>query len=747
VFLLALLLLAQPADTTRLPERGQTAADSSRRDIIYYGGKRVIFFAKSEEVVLLDSAWVRYREMSVYSDSIHYDVKKHVLTAHRDVLFNAGSENITGALLEYDVDSRKGMMRTARTAVENGFFRADEVWLVRERVMDARRASYTTCDREHPHYVFYGPRVKLLMDDVAIAEPMVFKVGSVPLLAAPFWMVPVASKRRSGLLPFKVGNSSTEGLYSKNLAYYWVINDYSDMTFYGDVMTKMGLQGRVEGVCIVNPYADVRLNGSYIREWTTQRQRYSMVADASSQRFLFGSEFNGTADIMSDQSYVPDYSEEQIDWLKPDLFSYGQITRDLKRIGSVSVIAQQKTEFTRHQRWADLPSVRLSLTQRPLFAGWGLSPSASFLHHTQAWLDSANARNTAEQRDIEGRASLGLSGPAYTLGPLGVATLSEQMGLTEARSFYHDSLKDSLTRQRRVTNSAGANMDQRFLGTVSLTEGVSVAHSDNLRDTVPVAVSYAGNLNGRVTLFRVYSVEALGMHGLMHKVDPSAGLSYVPKVDSGPLFGRPHFLDPSDARVNLGLNNAFQAKVDTLRTKRDLGSVNFSSAYDLLTKRLSPLLGTASTQPLQSTNLSLTIDASAGLDLETLRLRKDWSVNTAFSWSRMGTDTLTKLERGFRLSLNHAFGADSLNMLKGTAAFALAGWKLDLTGFGYNFARNQLTDYGILVTRDLHCWEAVGKLQKLGKKWSYDFELRIKKLPDLKLGKSTFGSLLPKIGE
>jgi len=111
----------------------------------------------------------------------------------------------------------------------------------------------------------------------------------------------------------------------------------------------------------------------------------------------------------------------------------------------------------------------------------------------------------------------------------------------------------------------------------------------------------------------------------------------------------------------------------------------------------------------------------------------------------MGIDTVTKLERGFRLSLNHAFGADSLNMLKGTAAFALAGWKLDLTGLGYNFARNQLTDYGIMVTRDLHCWEAIGKLQKLGTKWSYDFELRIKKLPDLKLGKSTFGSLLPKI--
>ena len=230
MLLLALLLIAQPADTT--------AADSSRRDIVYYGGKRVIFFAKTEEVVLLDSAWVRYRDMSVYSDSIHYDVKRHQLSAHADVLFTSGSENITGNLLIYDVDSRKGMMRTAYTKVENGFFRANEAWLVRERVMDARGGSFTTCDRDRPHYVFYGPRVKLLMDDVAITEPVLFKLFNTPVLAAPFWMVPVASKRRSGLMPFKIGNSSTEGLYSKNLAYYWVINDYSDMTFYADVMTN-----------------------------------------------------------------------------------------------------------------------------------------------------------------------------------------------------------------------------------------------------------------------------------------------------------------------------------------------------------------------------------------------------------------------------------------------------------------------------------------------------------------------------
>jgi len=760
VLLLALLLIAQPADTTARDTvaADTTKADSAGRDVIYYGGKRVIFYAKNEEVVLIDSAWVRYRAMSVHSDSIHYDIKKHQLSAYADVLFTSGSENITGELLRYDIDSRKGMMRTAYTKVESGFFRADEIWLVRERVMDARSASYTTCDHEHPHYVFYGPRVKLFMDDVAIAEPMVFKLFNTPVLAAPFWMVPVASKRRSGLLPFKIGNSQTEGLYSKNLAYYWVINDYSDVTLYADVMTKKGLQGRIEGVYIVDPFAQGNINGSYINEWDTRRRRYSVSAVHRSERFLFDSELDGKLDLMSDATYVPDYSEDQLEWLKPDIFSYGQISRSLRRVGSITVLAQQKTEFARHTRWADLPSVRLSVAQRPLFAGWNLSPSASFLHHTADTLDTTNTLVLARTRDLLGRTAVGISSPAYTIGSLGSATISERLTFSEGRSYHNGDLDES---PRSLSSGLAANMDQRFLGTFGLTEAIALNQSDNLRDTVPVDVAYVGSVTSRAVFYRVFSVTAFGMHGLLHTATPTAGLAYEPKVDSGPLFGRPHLLDPQVARVNLGFGNSFQAKVDTAGTKRDLGSVNFSSSYDLKNdsshssplKRLSPLLGTVSIDPLQGSNLNLSIDASAGFDFGSLDLSKNYSIATTFNLNRIGFDS-TRAERGFQFGFSHTFrqtptsdtSVQTAHMVTGTAAIAIPGWKLSLTDFGYNFTQKQVTNYGLLLTKDLHCWEAFAKLQKLGTRWSYDFEVRIKKLPALKIGKGTFGSLLPKIG-
>jgi hypothetical protein len=525
------------------------------------------------------------------------------------------------------------------------------------------------------------------------------------------------------------------------------------MTFYADVMTKRGIQSRAEAVYVVTPFAQGNINGSYINEWDTQRRRYSVSAQHRSDRFLFDSQFDGKLDLMSDVTYVPDYSEDQLEWLKPDLFSYGQISRSLRSLGSITVLAQQKTDFASHTRWADLPLVRLSFTQRPLFAGWNLSPSASFAHHTQDYLDSTNTTDTAQTRDLTGNAGVGFSSPVYRIGPLGTATVAERLAFSEGRAYYNDSLSKS---PRSITSGLTANMDQRFMGTLGLTEAIALTQSDNLRDTLPVGVAYTGNITGRAIFYRVFSTTAFGMRGLLHTATPTAGLAYEPKVDSGPLLGRPRLLDPKTARVNLGFGNSFQAKVDSAGTKRDLGTIGFSTSYNLLDtaprplNRLSPLIGTLSVDPLHGTNLNLSIDASAGFDFDSLDFSKNYSIATTFNMNRIGLDS-ARAERGFQIGLNHTYshaaGGYAAHMITATAAVAIPGWKLTLSDFGYNFAAKQVTNYGLLLTKDLHCWEAFAKLQKLGTRWSYDFEVRIKKLPDLKIGKGTFGSLLPQIGQ
>ncbi len=738
MLILLLALVSQGPVTSTLP------TDSAGTDIVYYGGKQVTFLAKQEKVILLDSAWVRYRGMTVYADSIHYDIKLHRLTARGDVLFSSSTggrtENITGIELGYDIDTRKGMMRTARTAVENGFFFAGEVWLVRERVLNARGGSYTTCEYEHPHYAFYGPKVRLLMDDVAIARPVLFKLFGVPILAAPFWLVPIASQRKSGLLPFKVGSSSTEGFFAKNIAYYWVINDYSDLTLFADVMTKKGVQFRTEGIYIVRPYATGSVVAGFINEWDTKKRRYSVNAQHQSQRFLFGSEFAGQLDLVSDASYVSDYSEEKLDWLKPNSYSSGRLSRRLGRIGSLSISAARDVDFLRGFRYYELPSARLSFSAVPLGGGWNAGPSISAANRVETYSSDSLGRDTSEITRRSAGAGLSISSPQYQLGRVTSLAVADNIGLGFTQTSRNPGVRDSAL---SLSHNLSLSTQQTFLNTGILTQSVSLNQNDNLTDTLATTAGYSAALSAQVRLFRVFAAHGLGLHGLLHTVTPSASISYSPRVLPGGIFGRPQFgwIDSAQTSITAALRNTFQAKTDTAGTKLDLGYLDFTSGYDVIGRRPNPVRIGLGFRPLQRADLQLAVDANAGFVLDSLKPTQDYNIITSFNWNRLTTDSARR-ERGLALGLNHTL-APAANMLTASASLAGFGWKLSIGSLGYNFTTRQFANYDISLWRDLHCWEAIFTYRKLGARWDYDFLVRIKKLPDIRFGRSTFGSLLP----
>lgn len=728
-------------------------------DTVFYGGKLVRFYSRTEEVVLLDSAWVRYRDMTVYSDSIHYHVGKHRLTATGDVLFVSGEQNVTGSLLQYDIDTRKGWMRQARTRVENGFFWARELWLVKERVLHARTGYYTTCDHYPPHYYFLGPRTKLLMNDVAIAEPVVLKIFGMPVLAAPFWLVPVSEKRKSGLMSFKVGNAKDQGLYAKNLAYYWVINDYADATFYCDIMTRKGIQPRLEAVYIVNPYARGSLQGSFIQEWDTRRRRYSVNA-AHNSRFFLGSELATKVDYISDRSYAPDYAEERLEWLKQDVLSYAELVRNFGRTARSSARIEYQNDFARHRRFISLPSARVSFSARPLAGGWTASPSISATNLISVYSDSLG-NDTATVVSRNGRTGLGISSPQYSLAQLGNLSLSCELSLAEMRS-WRNSLVASASRPAML----GFNLQtsQKLAGSFQFYEDLNFSRADNLIDSTAAPPDYSASLSSSFSVFRIYALEALGLYGVLHTARPMIRARYSPQVTSSGFFGRLTPLSPAAAAIDLALDNGFEAKTGKEKSKFDLGRLNLHTNYDLLTGKLTPLRADVAVTPLSFVSgLQLQINAGTSLNFATRRMDEDYSFLATLSWNRTvswGRAQLSPASRkesltgppdsspaprpgmDFGVGLNYVLTRTS-NMLTGNINISFPGWRFAVGSFGYNLATGQLTDYSLTIWKDLHCWEAIGELRRLGNRWTYDFQVRIKLLQDVRFSKSMFGAFLP----
>ncbi|MFO7639434.1 MAG: putative LPS assembly protein LptD [bacterium] len=750
--LLALLLIVQPA----------TSPDSTAADTVFYGGLLVRFLPRSEEVVLLDSAWVRYREMTVYGDSIHFGIEEQRLTASGDVLFTSGDLNVDGTMLQYDLDERKGMIRTARTEIESGFFRADEIWLVEENVINARRSLYTTCEKDPPHYAFHGPRAKLLVDDLVIVEPVVFRAFDIPLLAAPFWLVPVASRRTSGLLPFKVGQSSLQGWYASDLGYYWAFSEYADATFYCDVMTKKGIQPRFQGIYVVNPFARGNVNASYINEWDTRTTRYSVNARHDS-RFFFGSDLSAAADIISDARYIPEYGEDRIDRLKQEAYSWAELNRRFGRVGRVTATAERRDLFLSNYRSTLLPGLAVSFGTQRLPFSLDLSPRVRFSRRHEQFADSTGA-DTARLENISGRASAGIGTPDYDLGPAGDLRAGYNLGLDSDWRVRQSSPSEAAASDWQaesasshfLSNGINVSLSQRLPGAINTRQTVSADQRNDLSGSLPPDTRYRGDIMADLTLYRVFALNGFGLDGLLHTARTSAGMSYEPEVTDREYIGTPRLGEPRAARISLGLTNGFQARTsDSTPQKFDLGSAQLSTGYDIISRRPDPVrAGLRTGVPYSRLPFELSLDAAASFDWDSLRLGRDYRIATMLGWEYgFGRQPLAvpwvdttrhdpQRDWRVRLGVNHYLLGDN-NMLTGALTLYVPGWRFDLSSIGYNFTRRELTDYSITVWKDLHCWEALVNIEKLGSQWKYDFEFRIRQLQDIKLGKSTFRGILP----
>ncbi|MBS4016480.1 MAG: LPS-assembly protein LptD [Candidatus Latescibacteria bacterium] len=725
-----------------------TEGDTAQK-IVHYTSKNIVYYPKQERVILLDSARVSYGDVVVDADSIEYDLQTKTLSAFKNVVFVTGSEKVDGNELYYNLDTKRGFMRDAQTTVENGFVDGKEIWLVKEKTLHIRDGYYTTCDRDPPHYYFYSRRSRVLIDNTAIAELVVLKIFGVPCAAAPFWFFPVSKQRKSGLMPFKFGQSNTDGRYAKGVAYYLVINDYADMTFMLDVMEKKGFQPKLEAVYIVNPFASGQIYASYIRETQTKRERYSINAKHRSQ-FLFGSNLNAYIDYQSDDSYLPDYAENQIQWLKKEIYSQVSLTRDFKRVGRTNLLVEQKQDFEKLTTEWKLPSVGISFYRLPLAGNWSLSPGISFANVEKKYDSTETNPRTRvlTSRSINGR--LGLNHPKTLLGAF---DLPINLNYRTVRDEYVDSITN---KSEEISGGTGFSTSQTVFQTLNFSEAISYNHSVLWRDSAQSNVRYDFSLNSNLTLFRLFDIGVLGIDNVMHRVIPSLSYNITPQTRNYGIWGLPRFdTIPKSSNIGFSVNNLLQGKFHKSGEKRDLAVVSFNTNYDFQTQAVSPIALNSDLFLLSKPNANLLTNVNLTIPWwshNKLNLRvSDLTVNSSFFYNFTKQDTITNIEQGIRIGLNHLLAYTTSqsglviqsNMVNATMSVIPRGWRFDLSS-GINFKeKEKITNYSVTVYKDLHCWEAVVDFNKFGAQWAYDFKVRIKKIPDVSFSKGILGFMLP----
>jgi lipopolysaccharide assembly outer membrane protein LptD (OstA) len=677
MILVFFLILSQ--DQGLVTQKDTVPGDSV--DIVKYSAKKILYDLENSIIILRDSSIITYRDIILHSDSAHYHVETNQLEAFGKCDLKQKYDSIKGNFLRYNIENRKAVMTNGKTQIDKGFLEGKEIYWIDEKTVNAYRGRYTTCSDTPPHYYFYSPKMKVYLGDMVIAKPLFLYVQGFPVAAAPFWFVPISSKRKSGLLPFRVGNSRDFGKYIRGLAYYLVISDYADVTFQIDAMEKRGIMPHIEGLWNFAPYSRGTAHGSYIRETNSKIERYNIELRNSSEYFLLGSSFNCDIKYLSDNTYQQDYSDTTVLRLEKEITSQATLTRDIAGVKN-SIIYERKENFTDTIIYEKCPYYTFTTPSRMLFStiGYGFSGHLS--------------RN----RSSNPQATSDVSGANLHTTP------------TMQQNIFH-----------LFTVSPIVDLD------------LAVFDEDTLGNSIPTRFGYSFGATANTNLYRVFNIDLLGMHGMLHKISPSMTYLYTPDFSFGrfpSVYGIPNYAHTNN--LGFGVDQVFEAKITEELKKQIIVRLGVHTGYNLITDSLSSILYSVEFPynpfPAPITKFTTRVNGSYNY------YNKDYTY--------IITNTSALKMSFFSINLNQSYAKDGIYQIWFNGDIKpTRNWSITYAA-RYDWENKELVDYSFGLNRDLHCWEAVFNFNQLGDTWRYDFQIRIKEIPDVTIGKGLLGYII-----
>ena len=279
--------------------------DSIDVPIDYNASDSGVLIVDTREFLLYGKAKTNYQDLKIEAATIRYNQQSKMVKAY-------GSTDSTGKLDSKPVfiqgemksisDTISFNMETGKGLTKNTFFQEGEIFVnaislkkMNDSVVYAKKARFTTCNLDTPHFAFRTGRMKIINNKLGISGPTFPEFEGVPMpIGIPFGIFPLNRGRHSGILAPAFTASEDFGLGLEGLGYYKVINDYLDFTTRANIYSYGGW--------------NVNLNSKYIKRYAfTGGFNLTLQNTKSLNRFGgTGDEFNQNKSFMLNWSHSRD---------------------------------------------------------------------------------------------------------------------------------------------------------------------------------------------------------------------------------------------------------------------------------------------------------------------------------------------------------------------------------------------------------------------------------------------------------
>ena len=736
MFFLPAPLLAQ------VPNPVHTPTDS-----ITFDADHITYDLKNEHINLHGNAILKYQNITLTAGHILYNRNTRQITAKPlpdstgaytigRPIFKRDAETISGQQMMYDLKTERGSVKDGKANQQRKYYQGANILLDSPQALNAIDLSISTCNNDHVHYDFLCQNVRVLQNDQAVGRSVTFRIGPVPIFWLPFFVFPTKQGRQSGLLTPSVGSNDRDGIFARNIGYYYAPSDYWDATLQGTIRERGGFLVESRFVYAVknrlSGNIDLGYDHSITPAVTTNSWRLNIQHQ---QRINATTNMRGTGQFTTSSTFNQRNSDELYTYLNQQL----------------------RSSFSIDKRWNESGrSIDGSLTYyRDLekntnqFQGF---PRLSFRQGSRALFDrSSKTQNQAWYHAIR-----------YDFNST----------LTNTFTYNPDTTD---THNLSVQSGLNLNSQHKPMGWLDLSPRISLneqlINSDT--DSITRRENYTASVNMGTSLYGIFQTNMGRIKGFRHRLQPRISINYNQNASLiGGTFGfggTRHWDDPRRS-LNFGLNNALEIKTEHNDDVRrfTFATLNIDTGYDLdnTLQKWRDLNTTASIKPDQRIDMRFTMrhelqDFSGNFNprLESFTITSNFRFNggrnTSTPQNSFQTSTQTNFgiesdpyenlgdtSQPWRFGLSHHMNYTKLSP---TQPASKRSWvKADL---GLNPTSRIRLDYSVnlelvptrsLVAqsvslyRDLHCWEARLSWYPTGFNKGYYFKINIKDIPQIK---------------
>ena len=590
--LLPLLMLCTAhlvgADTQRELKAAQTLlsevrAGSGQRGFTY-SAQYMLYYEQGDSLVLRGEAKVRHKGATLKAAEMVYFRSLDRVEARSGIdssgavvglpVLERAEELLRGERILYDLKNGRGYILSGRIQRDKGFYSGREIHTHTSSEFHVHEGAYTTCDLPAPHFDFYSPRIKVIIDNMAIARPVYLRVSERRLFWIPFFIFSLGEDRRSGMLtpgygrrPLRYGSAQSEWEV-RDLGYYIAPNDYWDATASVNLRQRSGWLGRLQ----LNYALRYRFKGSVNarlenRQSGSAAQRNWRLDFNHSQQMGTDANLRASGTFQSNERFGLDNSARLNERLNRTLRSNFSYSRRFRESGNSFSLNTSQTKNLDTQAYdVVLPELSFRKGRQPL---WGSGKSSRYKRGEKPWYERIYYDGNARLRNVE-RGTL-TDTTRTTRADLGMRVMAQYQPLSWLT--LNPTLDESWS-------DADLRSDQ--------TQGV---REDR----------FATRLGVSQTLYGLFQPHWGPLIAIRHVLKPSFSLNYqARRRSSGGTFGVGGQGEgwQMTRRIDLRFDNTLWAKLQRGESedKVRIGQFNVSTAYDPENKKrpLADLVGSLS---------------------------------------------------------------------------------------------------------------------------------------------------------